>query len=183
MFTIDSEAEQRCKLPQFVFKHCPQCSHHHLKFISPNRLECCNCEFVFYFNPAVTTIALLRNPDNQLLLTRRKIDPWKNKLDFPGGFVNPSETLEEAITREIREELHLELEQVTYFGSFTTIYPYKGIVYQPVDTVFTCEVKDWGTLQPDDDVADICFLDPEEIDPAELAFSSNIKLLNRILSQ
>lgn len=179
MFTI--EPEQNCRLPQHVFKHCPKCRQRNLTFIDPNQLRCQTCNFLFFLNPAVTTIALLRNSENQLLLTRRKIPPWKGKLDFPGGFVNPAETLEEAVAREIREELHLELSKITYFGSFTTVYPYEGIIYQPVDTVFDCRVIDWQQLEPDDDVAEVCFYKPEEINPDDLAFSSNIKLLNKIL--
>ena len=54
-----------------------------------------------------------------VLLIRRKNPPCEGRWAFPGGFVEPGETLEAAARRELREETGLEpshLEQLRAFG-------------------------------------------------------------------
>ncbi|MBO6515438.1 MAG: NUDIX hydrolase [Bacteroidia bacterium] len=55
-----------------------------------------------------------------LLLIRRKFDPYQGSWALPGGFVLDAESLEEAVTRELKEEtgVHINyLEQLYTFGS------------------------------------------------------------------
>ena len=42
--------------------------------------------------------------DNQVLLIKRKNDPYKNKWAIPGGFVDYGEKTEDAVLREVKEE-------------------------------------------------------------------------------
>ncbi len=46
--------------------------------------------------------------DNQILLIKRKNDPYKDKWAIPGGFVEYGEKTEDAVLREIKEETGLE---------------------------------------------------------------------------
>ena len=58
--------------------------------------------------------------DLQVLLIRRGLEPFKNKWALPGGFVQLTETLDEAARRELAEETGLAdvyLEQLYTFGS------------------------------------------------------------------
>ncbi|MBU2513719.1 NUDIX domain-containing protein [bacterium] len=125
-------------------------------------------------------IAIIRNREDQILFTRRRFEPHIGKLDLPGGFVDFDETLEEALQREIKEELNIEVQELTYYGSFSTKYPYKQVIYQPLDAVFECSIKSWDGLKPCDDVAEICFRSPWEITFEELAFSSNCLILENL---
>ena len=55
--------------------------------------------------------------DGRLLLLRRAIEPAVGKWAFPAGFVEPGETAEQAITREVLEETRLAVE-VRYLRSW-----------------------------------------------------------------
>ena len=55
-----------------------------------------------------------------VLLIKRKYEPFKGKWAIPGGFVLESESLEEAVQRELKEETGIEidyLEQLYTFGN------------------------------------------------------------------
>ncbi|MDF4202922.1 NUDIX domain-containing protein [Maribacter sp. SA7] len=54
-----------------------------------------------------------------VLLIKRKYEPFKGKWAIPGGFVTDSESLEEAVERELKEETGIKinyLEQLYTFG-------------------------------------------------------------------
>jgi len=55
--------------------------------------------------------------DGELLLLRRAIAPGVGKWAFPAGFVEPGETAEQAIAREVMEETRLDVE-VRYLRSW-----------------------------------------------------------------
>jgi len=72
--------------------------------------------------PAVTVDVVLftrLKRGARVLLIRRKLEPFKGRWAFPGGFVDDNESLEAAASRELFEETGLtgiELEQVGAFG-------------------------------------------------------------------
>ena len=162
------------------FKFCPHCGSDRFSNPYENRLLCSQCGFTYYVNPPVSVVAVLKNPQNEILLTKRKYDPGKGLFDLPGGFVEEGETLEQALIREIEEELNLKISNPIYYKSFVTTYPFKGIVYYPVDTVFICEVSNWAPLKFQDDVADILFKAPALIEDKYLAFSSHQLLMQSL---
>jgi len=66
-------------------------------------------------------VVVYRKKENsiEILLIKRKNDPYKNKWALPGGFVEETESLEEAAKRELKEETGLSIknpEQVHTFG-------------------------------------------------------------------
>ena len=72
--------------------------------------------------------ALIRSADEQgravLLATQRGYGDYKDWWEFPGGKIEAGETPEEALVREIREELAAN---VTVDGYLTTVeYDYPG---------------------------------------------------------
>jgi len=59
-------------------------------------------------------VAVILDPEGRVLLTRRAEDSHQGGLwEFPGGKVETEETLAEALSREIREELALEVRAST----------------------------------------------------------------------
>ncbi|HEY4509626.1 MAG TPA: NUDIX hydrolase [Candidatus Paceibacterota bacterium] len=66
-----------------------------------------------------------------LLLHRQDFKLEGNKWGVPAGKVEPGESVEQALLREIQEEIGLELsrERVTYFDTVNVRYPEYDFVY------------------------------------------------------
>ncbi len=54
----------------------------------------------------------------EILLIKRKNEPFKGRWAIPGGFVDEGEDLPDAARRELREETGLEVEVLTQLGAF-----------------------------------------------------------------
>lgn len=62
--------------------------------------------------------ALIKRKDKILLCQRKENDCFGLLWEFPGGKIEKNETLEEAIKREIKEELNLEILPKKLVGKF-----------------------------------------------------------------
>ncbi|HON08737.1 MAG TPA: NUDIX domain-containing protein [Verrucomicrobiota bacterium] len=74
-----------------------------------------------YPHPAVTVdCAVMGIISNHLhvALIQRKNEPFKNQWALPGGFVGIEEALEDAVKRELKEELTIELKHLEQIGAF-----------------------------------------------------------------
>jgi NAD+ diphosphatase len=83
------------------------------------RAEACKTEFFPRTDPAV--IVLVHDGD-RILLGRQTRWP-KGMYSTLAGFVEPGETIEEAVAREIREESGVRVDDVRYFRSQPWPYP------------------------------------------------------------
>lgn len=156
-----------------AFHFCPQCGSP--SFISKNKgrsYNCQSCHFQYYINNSAAVACLIFNSNGELLITRRAFEPNKGMLDLPGGFVDPMETAEEAVLREIKEELNLVITDMHYLVSFPNLYPYSNIVVPTVDLAFVCTTEHFYDMKPGDDVASIEFIFPEKIDSNALSSNS-----------
>jgi len=135
-------------------------------------MHCTTCGFRYFVNPAAAVAALITDTSNRLLLTRRRNAPSEGMLDLPGGFVDKFETAEDAIIREIKEELNIRIDEISFFGSFPNEYLFGGIVYFTLDIVFECAVSNFDTLRPADDVTSCEFITPDKINLNEIGLDS-----------
>lgn len=71
-----------------------------------------------YKNPIPTVDIIIEN-DCQILLIKRKNDPFKGYLALPGGFVNEGEQVEDAAKREAKEETSLDIEPLNILGVYS----------------------------------------------------------------
>ncbi len=58
----------------------------------------------------IEVVAAVIIRDNKLFATQRGYGEWKDWWEFPGGKIEPGEAPEDALKREIREELATEIE-------------------------------------------------------------------------
>lgn len=69
----------------------------------------------------IEVVAAIIKKNNKILATRRGYGEFINKWEFPGGKIEPNESQKEALTREIKEELNIDI-NIEEFA--LTIYHY-----------------------------------------------------------
>lgn len=153
------------------FKFCPRCAAQNPLMEHERRLVCPHCDLIFYVNTAAAAGAFLLYED-QLILCQRALDPQKGLLDVPGGFIEPGETVEAGLRREILEEIHVEVGPLHYLGSAPNVYPYREVPYKTIDLFFVGHLDSVEGLIAQDDVASILRVDPFAVNPADVAFVS-----------
>jgi NADH pyrophosphatase NudC (nudix superfamily) len=101
------------------------------------RYICASCNSIYYENPKPCVIAFIIH-DDKLLLSRRIIDPGKNKWDFIGGFLEKDEHPEQGLKREVREEIAVDLAEFRYFGIYMDKYGDEK--FSTLNIVYICEL-------------------------------------------
>ncbi|NYT58083.1 Nudix family hydrolase [Alcaligenaceae bacterium] len=82
---------------------------------------------------------LIMQPDGSLLLAQRPADkPWPGWWELPGGKLEPGETTLQALARELKEELDIDVTKATPWVTYTHEYP-KNIV-----RLAFCRVTAWN---------------------------------------
>jgi NAD+ diphosphatase len=163
-----------------VFSHCGKCGSSRLVFKDGKRNECLDCEWVYYQNPVAAVVAVIFF-EQQLLMLRRAIEPGKGLLDLPGGFVNFGETAEEALKRELKEELKINSVELTYLTSSPNDYLFFEIPYQTLDSFFIATLSHPPIEYDQEEIQEICWKDPGLIDPDEVAFPSMYIIIRKFL--
>lgn len=71
----------------------------------------------------VEVVAAIMVHDGTVLATQRGYGKWKGYWEFPGGKIEAGESREEALRRELREELEAEVEALRLFETVEYDYP------------------------------------------------------------
>lgn len=84
-------------------------------------VQCPACGHIVYprISPAII-VAVIK--ENQILLARASRFP-PGRYSVIAGFVEPGETLENCVKRELREEVGIEVDHITYFGNQPWPFP------------------------------------------------------------
>lgn len=164
--------------PEKVIKFCPRCGSRQFSYREDNSFMCGVCRFQLYVNSAAAVAALIVDDDGRLLITRRGIEPAKGMLDLPGGFVDVFETAEEAIKREIKEELNLNIKEYSYLFSSPNEYVFKGLSVFTLDLAYLCKVDSFNSIKAGDDVTEFLFMYPDEIKDQEISSPSIKRIIH-----
>jgi 8-oxo-dGTP diphosphatase len=119
--------------------------------------------------PETTVAAIIENQTEgelKILLTLRKIDPYKGCWCLPGGHVEPYERAIAAIRREVEEETGLDF-QPHFYRYFDEILPEKSL--HAVVLVFTGSASGVMDAQTAE-VEDLDWFSLEEALALDLAF-------------
>ncbi len=165
----------------FEFRYCPYCGAALVRreVFGSLRPACPACEFVQFLDPKVAVIGLITSAEHVLLI-RRGVDPGKGQWALPGGYMDAGEMPQEALHREILEEVGLEVVIDRLLG----IYPMAtssrvagGIVIAYLATPVGDELP---LVERNDDVDDAAWFASGEL-PDEVAFSSSRDLVGQWL--
>ena len=165
--------------PQEVFRFCPRCGSEGLRPRENNLLSCGACGLEYFINPVMAVSAIIVDRSGRILLVRRARDPMRGKLDLPGGFVDLEESVEDALKREIKEELDIVLDGHDYFMSHPNNYHFGGITYFTIELAFICRVSEHRDIALSDEIEDYVLARPGDIKPEDIAFPSTGAMLER----
>ena len=109
--------------------------------------------------PTVDIIIEVEGDDGRrgIILVERKNPPYGWAL--PGGFVNYGESLEDAATREAREETSLQIELISQLHTYSD--PDRDPRGHTISTVYVARAR--GRPRAEDDAKAIGIFTPEEI--------------------
>ena len=115
--------------------------------------------------------------DNKYLCVQRgdnKYDYIAYKYEFPGGKVEPGETREEAIKREILEELHLSISIDHFFTTVNHQYPNFNLIMHSF--ICSCENQNLELTEH----VDFKWLDKNELSTLDWA-EADKPIVNKII--
>ena len=152
--------------------YCPRCGSKQFEINGERSRHCSNCDLTYYANASASTAAFITNSKGEVLLTTRAFNPAKGMLDLPGGFVDLNETAEEAIIREIKEELNIDIKNPQYLFSLPNEYEFSGITIHTLDLFFLVKINDNTAITADDDVVSAQFFDLKHVNIEHIGLKS-----------
>jgi ADP-ribose pyrophosphatase YjhB (NUDIX family) len=163
-------------MPEVVpppFRFCPACAVPLVGPLTRQDLDCGACGFRYYQNVA-TGVAAFLTCATQVLVVRRAAEPARGTLDLPGGFVMAGESLEEALARELHEEIGLDAlpDAPRYLFSLPNRYRYAGVEYATADAFFEIPVPSPFTAVGGDDAADPTWVEQRALVPSAFGLHS-----------
>ncbi|MBN2599202.1 MAG: (deoxy)nucleoside triphosphate pyrophosphohydrolase [Candidatus Thermoplasmatota archaeon] len=128
----------------------------------------------------IGTAGIIRK-DKKLLIAQRKKDSWMepNKWEFPGGKVEPNETYEDCLMREIQEELGITITIDRFFMKTTHTYMKNNEEFPVTLWVFLADWKE-GDLR-NIDCQDSKWIDTNELKNFDFA-AADIAIVNKFLN-
>ena len=136
--------------------YCTKCKGVELEVLESGYKKKCNqCEKE-YFPRVDPVVIMLPFHENKCLLGRQNIFP-PNMYSALAGFLEPGETIESAVIREVKEEVNLNTENVIY--KFSQPWPF------PSQLMIGClaEVDSFEHEADEDEIEDSIWLDKEDL--------------------
>ena len=139
-------------------RYCSRCGndteHHH----RDRARSCSNCGLLAFPRLTPAVITLVERADGRALLA------WGRQ--FPGrffsalaGFVEPGESLEQCVAREIGEEVGIEVGNIRYFGSQPWPFPHSLMIG------FNAEYVSGELVLQEEEIVEAGWFAPDELPP------------------
>jgi len=161
------------------FVYCPRCGRDGIEAHKSNAMQCPTCGYVYFHNTCAAVAGIIEMGEG-ILLTIRAREPRAGWYDLPGGFVDYNESLEDALKREIREELGIGIAITSYLESFPNRYVYRNVIYFTADCFFVCRPADGRVpVANSEELRQWEIFSASALPFEKLGFESNVKALER----
>jgi len=107
-------------------RFCGQCGQPMEPMTEERARKCARCDLVFF--PRLSPVIIVRVCRGEQLLLARSPHTPPGMYSVLAGFVEPGETLEEAVAREVMEEVGVSLRNIRYFGSQPWPFPHSLMI-------------------------------------------------------
>jgi NAD+ diphosphatase len=119
--------------------------------------RCAKCETEHYPRTDPAIIVLLRDDNDRILLGRQQVWP-EHRFSTFAGFVEPGESFEAAVIREVQEEANVKVHSIEYVGSQPWPFPASLMI------AFSAIISDPENAKPDgEEIVDMKWLDRDSI--------------------
>lgn len=129
-----------------------------------------------YKSPSITADGILIK-NQQILLVKRKNQPFKGKWALPGGFVEYEEKTEDTVIREVLEETGLKTKINHLAGVYSD--PDRDPRGHTITVAYILDIIG-GELVAGDDASDVKFFNVKEL--PDLSFDHS-KIINEVLQR
>ena len=123
LWTLAGRADQIVSWDQ-THRYCGRCATATEAMPAERARRCPSCGLLVYprLSPATITLVTRGERDDEVLLAHGRQFPGRFYSTL-AGFVEPGESLEECVVREIKEEVGIDVADVRYFGSQPWPFP------------------------------------------------------------
>ena len=133
------------------------------------RSTCLSCGTIHYDSPKVL-VWCLAHCGAKMLMCKRAIEPALGLWNPPAGFVEAGESLEDAISRELKEEAGVDVRADQFSVYRLASLPHMNQIYVGFRVEFLTEPP----LDPGTESSDVRFFSEDTIPDCELAFSDMV---------
>ena len=154
---------------------CSRCGTKTLQKPGERGKECPACGELFYPRISPAVIVLIRK-GHEILLARSPNFP-QGMYSLVAGFIEPGESAEAAVAREVWEEVGIKIKNISYFGTQAWPFPNSLMIG------FTAEY-DSEDIRPDGfEIEDAKWFSPEELPVLPGKISISRKLIDHFLGE
>jgi ADP-ribose pyrophosphatase YjhB (NUDIX family) len=143
------------------------------------RQTCNVCGESTYLSPKPAACGVVVDAQGRVLLGRRAGAPRAGLWDVLGGFLEPGESPEQGLRRELLEELGVECAVGRYLGGFADTYSEVGQDGDAtLNLAYECRIVE-GDPRAADDVSELAWFAPSELPARDaFAFSNSVEILD-----
>jgi len=152
-------------------RFCGACGTPTQRLVGERCYKCLNCGMTAYPRISPAMMVLIRKGDS-VLLAMHTNSPAKRYTAL-AGFLEAGESIEEAIHREVFEEVGLRVHNLRYFGSQSWPFPHSLMI------AYTADYLDGEIRVDQTEIADARWFGPDDVWPdSPVTVSIAAKLLN-----
>jgi 8-oxo-dGTP diphosphatase len=122
-----------------------------------------------------TSTAIIPYSGNKILLIKRNTKPFVGYWALPGGRMDPGETIEQTIVREVKEETGLDVTIVSKVGEYVEKGIKDDVDYEYYPTCFAVKPVGGEIKKQDSEIQEIKLFSLNEL-PKPLAFEHDLMI-------